>query len=75
MDTQSIKLDLIQWLTELKDAEVLKQVQLIKENEDWWNQISDQEKEAIDYGLKELEEGKGIPHNVVMEETRKKHGL
>ncbi|RKQ50564.1 hypothetical protein BXY85_1580 [Roseivirga pacifica] len=75
MDTQSIKLDLIQWLTELKDAEVLKQVQLIKENEDWWNQISDQEKEAIDYGLKELEEGKGIPHNVVMEETRKKYGL
>ncbi|MHA7099474.1 addiction module component [Roseivirga pacifica] len=75
MDTQSIKLDLIQWLTELKDAEVLKQVQLIKENEDWWNQVSDQEKEAIDYGLKELEEGKGIPHNVVMEETRKKYGL
>ena len=75
MDTQSIKLDLIHWLTELKDAEVLKQVQLIKENEDWWNQIPDQEKEAIDYGLKELEEGKGIPHNVVMEETRKKYGL
>jgi predicted transcriptional regulator len=37
-------------------------------NIDWWDTISDQEKDAINLGLKQLENGEGIPH----EEVRKK---
>ncbi len=37
----------------------------IKE-EDWWDKISNDEKDAIETGLKEMEEGKTIPHEVVM---------
>ena len=32
---------------------------------DWWDTISAQEKEAIDIGLQQLENGEGIPHDEV----------
>ncbi len=37
-------------------------------NIDWWDTISDLEKDAIYIGLRQLENGEGIPH----EEVRKK---
>ena len=39
------------------------------ENGDWWHDISAGQRASIDKGLRELEEGKGIPH----EELVKKH--
>ena len=37
--------------------------------QDWWDEISTEEKSSIDRGLRQLEQGKGIPH----EEVIKKH--
>jgi hypothetical protein len=34
--------------------------------------LSTQEKKAIDKAIKEIELGKGIPHNKAMEQTKKK---
>ncbi len=33
---------------------------------DWWNELSDVEKNAIEMGLKDIEEGKVISHEDVM---------
>ena len=41
------------------------------QHEDWWNTISDGEREAIDTGLKQMEEGKTTPHEVVMKKYSK----
>ena len=73
MDIQSLKLDLIQWLTQLKDVNTLKQLSAIKEGSDWWDEISDEERSAIDSGLAELDKGEGIPHEQVMQKVRKKY--
>ena len=69
MDIQSLKLDLIQWLTELKDVNTLKQLSAIKEGSDWWDEISDEERS----GLAELDKGEGIPHERVMQKVREKY--
>jgi len=39
------------------------------QEEDWWSEISEGEKESIKIGLRQIKEGKTIPH----EEVMKKH--
>ena len=39
-------------------------------HEDWWDEISDGERASIDKGLRELEEGKGIPHEEMVKKYR-----
>lgn len=73
MDVETLKIDLIHWLTELKDTEVLKQLSAIKEGQDWWEDISESEKLAIDKGLAQLDKGKTIANKDVMAEVKAKY--
>jgi predicted transcriptional regulator len=66
MDIQSTKINLIHWLTELEDTDVLKQLAIIKGGQDWWDEINEQERLAIDEGIAQLDRGEGIPHHEVM---------
>ena len=71
--TSEIKNYLHKLIVETDDESILSKVQayfntLKGKNIDWWDTISDQEKDAIDIGLRQLENGEGIPH----EEVRKK---
>lgn len=38
---------------------------------DWWDEISPEEKKVIDKGLKQLDKGEGIPHEEVMKKYAK----
>lgn len=58
-------------LEEIKDVPVnkLEELHLFiktliskKETADWWDEISDAEKESIEEGLKDIEEGRVISH-------------
>ena len=42
---------------------------------DWWDEISEAERTAINEGLDQLERGEGIPHEQVMNELRAKYNL
>lgn len=75
MDIQATKIDLIHWLAELKDIDILEQLNVIKCGEDWWLGISEDERLAIDEGLKQLDEGDGIPHEEVVKKVRQKYNL
>lgn len=45
---------------------------LLKPKEDdWWDNLSDEQREGIDLGLKQMEEGKTIPHKEVMKQYSK----
>ena len=74
MDIQTEKLKLIEWLKSLTDQTIIESLKLFKDNisnkTDWWESLSDNEKTAIDEGLKDVEEGRIIPHSEVM----KKYG-
>jgi hypothetical protein len=72
MDIQTTKIDLIHWLTELQDTEVLRQIVNIRSGKDWWDDISEHERLAIDEGIAELDRSEGIPHEEVMKQVRDK---
>ena len=74
--TAEIKNDLHKLIVETDDESILSKVQayfnmLKSKNVDWWDTISDQEKEAINIGLKQLENGEGIPHEEVKRKVDK----
>ena len=44
---------------------------LLKENVDWWNDLSDEEKAEIEEGLKQIENGEVVSHESVMKQFEK----
>jgi len=71
-----IKNHLHKLIVETDDESILSKVQayfttLKSKNVDWWDTISDQEKEAINIGLQQLENGEGIPHEEVKRKVDK----
>lgn len=75
MGHEAIKLELIEWLTKLDDDETLAYLKVVKDskisNVDWWDDLSEIQKEGIERGLRDVEEGRTISH----EEVKKKYGF
>ncbi|MCB0396375.1 MAG: hypothetical protein KDD36_06965 [Flavobacteriales bacterium] len=73
MSIQAEKLKLIEWLVNLKDKTTIERLKWLKEDTasaaDWWDEISEAERQSIERGLKDSKEGKVIPH----QEVRKKY--
>jgi putative addiction module component (TIGR02574 family) len=55
MDIQSLKIDLIHWLTQLKDRTVLEKIQAIKEGEGY--DLSPAQQQELDKRLERYEKG------------------
>ena len=53
------KIELIQWLTTLEDTSIIQKILELRTNErgDWWDGISRAEKESVEHGLLDAEEG------------------
>lgn len=61
----STRQELIQWINSLNDASLLNLLNSIrmsrkKDEKDWWEGLSISEKENIDLGIKDLNEGRII---------------
>jgi hypothetical protein len=70
MDIQVEKLKLIRWLTNITDENVIAElVALRHKKQDWWDEISAEEKAEIEEGLGQADRGETTPH----EEIRKKY--
>ncbi len=59
------KLELIQWLSTVEDSTILEKIMDLRkrENKDWWNSISENQRDSIEQGLKDAESGKLNPHS------------
>lgn len=62
MDIQSKKYHLIEWITRIRDNQLLDKLMKLAENEDWWDEISQAERDAIDEGLQDLANNKVYDH-------------
>jgi sensor domain CHASE-containing protein len=60
MDASAEKRELIEWLVNLKDEDVLDEIRSLKEKEegDWFQALSKEEKEDIVAGIVDLENGR-----------------
>jgi len=78
MNLQTKKLELVQMILNTEKPSVLAKVEAVFKKEkgvDWWDEISDTERAAIEEGLAEADRGELIPHEEVMEKVRAKYNL
>lgn len=66
MNIQTEKLTLIEWISQLKDPDMIEKLkQMRAENmnsEDWWDHLKEEELASIRRGLKDIEEGRVHSH-------------
>jgi hypothetical protein len=67
INIQNTKIELIQWLASLEDKSLIEKVLNLRntQTKDWWNEISDTEKESIEKGISDAEKGKVNAHTEV----------
>lgn len=74
MDIQSEKQNLIKWISSLEDETVIETIKEFKESyfskKDWWNEISEEEKNSIDRGLKDAEDGRIISYERIKDKYK-----
>jgi predicted transcriptional regulator len=59
------KLDIIKWVTGLKDKDAIEKLRMLRDSpkkSDWWNEIAEEEKTAIDKGIEDIRAGRVKPH-------------
>ncbi len=74
MGHESIKLELIEWLSKLEDDETINYLKIVKESrssDDWWNDLTDIQKEGIERGLRDIDKGNTTSHDQI----KSKYGL
>lgn len=69
MDVKTEKLRLIAWLSNLEDSSIIEELKSFKKKRelDWWDQLSEEQKEDIDAGIEDLDRGRKISFDSVME--------
>ena len=68
MDMQAEKLGLIQWLAQLTDEGMIAKLKALRsEQEDWWDQITAEEKAEIEEGLLQADRGEVKSHSEIRE--------
>lgn len=74
MNIEATKLELMQLLLQTEKASLLAKLKKVFEEEgDWWDELSAEEKEEINQGLKDSVEGKTTEHSEVMKSFKKWH--
>jgi len=65
MNLQKTKIELIQWLSFLDDKSLLQKIIDLrnKQTKDWWNNISESEKDSIKRGISDSKSGKLNSHS------------
>lgn len=75
MTTSELKIDLLKFIVETDDPEVLEEIaayfHTLTKKGDWWQEISEKEKSLIETGLRQLANGEGIPYEAVREKARR----
>ncbi len=68
LNIEKDKIEIIRWVTSLKDETSIERLKMLKNNRsktDWWDHISEEEKNAIDKGLADIKAGRIKPHKEV----------
>ena len=75
MDIQAEKYQLIQQIVNLQDSLTINKIKALlntKNSNDWYDELNTSQKESIQKGLKDIEEGNTFTHDEVMSSVRNK---
>jgi hypothetical protein len=65
LNVEKEKLEIIKWVTGLKDDTAIEKLKMLRASPrklDWWNEIADEEKTAIEKGIEDIKSGRIKPH-------------
>lgn len=68
MEIEKDKLEIIKWITTLKDEASIEKLRMLMNSTtkfDWWKEISEEELSSIEKGLEDIKAGKMRPHKEV----------
>jgi hypothetical protein len=76
MDISTEKLDIIQRICEIQDNDLIDLIKNIidipgSSKSEWWNQITQDEKDSINRGINDLQQGKIYPHDQIRKKYEK----
>lgn len=73
MDIQAEKLNLIKWLTDVNEPSIISQFVALRQKlqADWWDNISEDEKDEIIEGITQADNGDVLSHEEVMAKYEK----
>lgn len=68
MDIQLEKLELIKMLVETENPSIIEDIKKIfhREKKDWWDELTDDQKAAIEEGIKDADEGRVVSYEHFM---------
>ena len=72
MDIQLEKIELIKLLQETENPSIIKDIKKIfsREKKDWWDELSSEQKEAIEEGERQIENGEFVTFEEMMSHLR-----
>lgn len=65
LNVEKEKLEIIKWVTSLTDSTTIEGLRVLRQKSakaDWWTEITDEERAAIDKGLNDIKAGRVKPH-------------
>ncbi len=71
MDIHAKKLLLIEWLLKLQDERMLGRIEDLKEQSDFWSELSTEQKARIERGIQDLNDGKKTPYEEIIASHRR----
>lgn len=73
MNIEARKISLINWISAVQDEETLDKLEnLQKEKTDWYDSLNEEDKKAIEEGIKQLDNNIFLTHNQVRSKIREK---
>lgn len=81
MDYSEIKIKLFHQIDSLKDDRLIELYGVVSnfinnaDNSEEWNKLTEAQKKGLEYGISELDEGKGLEYRMAMEDLMKKYGI
>ena len=74
MTIAEIKVDILKQIAATNDktflSEALAYIRTLRQNQDWWDELAEDDMASIEEGNRQLEAGEGIPHEKVREKVK-----
>ncbi|MBI9036185.1 MAG: hypothetical protein JEZ03_17125 [Bacteroidales bacterium] len=76
MNIETRKINIINWISSIQEEDVLAEMERIqREKTDWWNEVSDEDKEAINEGLEQLDKGEFLTRSELRNKIKGKYNF
>ena len=76
MNLNSRKSNLVNWISNLNDENVVSRLEYIqKEGNNWWDNIAEVDKKAIDEGIAQLDRGEYLTETEVRAKVKERFNL